>query len=151
VTTFPGQPEQEETLAQIRRFLHQQPPHEEEPHPAPPAHTRVLYRVLRNLSATPTDFRSNLARCLAPRGAELTDPTIWTGLSMWDTPGLAERAARRYRGRIGTHLAVVHVPEDDPRVLVRPSLGPGHFTVMACEEIVALFVHEVRPIVGLSA
>ena len=133
----PGQGEQDEMLLRVRSVLARQQP---EPSPPTAANARALYRVLRDQIPSPTDFRSNLSKCWAPRGPELADPIIWAGLSMWDTRDLAERAARRYKGRIGAYVGAVHVAQDDARVLIRPTLSPGHVTVMACEESLTLLV-----------
>jgi hypothetical protein len=139
----------EEVQARIRQFLSTE--QVELSTFVVPANVYVLYRVLRDLSALVTNFRSNLNKCWVPRGPEVTDPTIWAGLSMYDTIEQAEQTARRYKGRIGSYVAVMYLPEGDPRILIRPSLGAGHFTIMGCEEVFPELVQEVRPIVGLSA
>lgn len=124
------------------------------PEPAPvqaPTH-RTLYRVVRRSAAARDDFTSNLAKCLPMRGAELNEPLLWAGMSMFDTPDAAMRNARRFRGRLGTYLAELVLPlEHDPRVLVRQTLRPGHFTVVGCEDTCISLISNVQPIVGLSA
>jgi hypothetical protein len=80
------------------------------------------------------------------RGVELHDPLIWAGLSMFETAELASTTARRYRLRIGTHLAELQIPEDEPLILVRPSLSMGHYTVMGCAGIFLKYVKDVSAI-----
>lgn len=112
---------------------------------------RVLYRIVRDLIALPTDFRSNLVRCLPMRFAEPKDPLLWAGLSMYDTPQQAARTARKYNGKLGAFLAELYLPSDSDRyALVRQSLVVGHFTVLCCDRTCLSFVRDVQPIVGLS-
>lgn len=94
---------------------------------------------------------SNLANCLPIRGAELTDPTLWAGLSMFDTSHHAARRAMRFRSRLGRFIARLEVPVDGDRgLLFRMTLMRRHFTVMACAATCLSFVREVQPIPGLT-
>lgn len=129
------------------RLLSQTSRAELEPEPG----TRSLYRIIARSTAQSDDFAANLAKCLPMRGAELQDPALWAGLSMYDTPEEAARTARRFHGRLGKYIAQLQLPTDrDPRLLVRPTLRPGHFTVMCCADLCISFVREVQPIVGLA-
>jgi hypothetical protein len=112
--------------------------------------SRVLYRLVRAREPSSADFLSNLAKCLPRRGVEQTDPNIWAGLSMFDTPDAAVLNARRFNGRIGRFLAELELPhEGDGRVSIRQTLRPGHFTVLCCEITCISFIRSVQPIVGL--
>jgi hypothetical protein len=111
----------------------------------------VFYRIVPSLTPTSADFRSNLAKCLARRGPEFSDPLIWAGLSMYDSAAQAANTARRFQGRFGGYLAEIDLPLDDPRVFIRQTLTPGHFTVVCCESLCpASFIGTVRSIVGLN-
>jgi len=111
---------------------------------------RVLYRLVTADRTGPQHFVSNLSRCRIPRGPERDSPIIWAGISMYDSTQQAETTARRYKGRVGTYLAEVHIPEEAPQVVVLPTLTVGHFTVLCCIPGLMLMVHDVRPIVGLA-
>ena len=93
----------------------------------------TLYRVIGGEDS----FLSNMAKCLPRRGPEVDDPTIWAGISCYNTARQAERTARRYPS-IGTRLAEVLI-SGDPRVVVRQSIRPGHYTVLACPDLLASF------------
>jgi hypothetical protein len=106
----------------------------------------TFYRILAGEAPTADDFRSNRARGLPPRGPELADPGLWTGLSLFDRREEAERRARRYR--LGTHLAVLDLAEgwvDDPTRL-RKTLGPHHFTAWGTFSEFEARIREVVPV-----
>jgi hypothetical protein len=100
----------------------------------------TLYRILREPVPVRADFRSHMSKCDPRRGAELVDHALWAGVSMFIDPLAAARRARRYH--LGTHLARLEVPEDDPAMVVRPTLADNHYTVWACED--QLFGHVVE-------
>jgi hypothetical protein len=94
---------------------------------------RILFRIVRGPTATIDDFRSNLNGCFPPRGPELNNAAIWAGLSTWDTRAVAEQTVRRFKGRFGTYIAELTVPDNDPRLLVQQTLKPSHYTMLGCE------------------
>jgi hypothetical protein len=113
---------------------------------------QILYRIVQEQAPQLSDFESNLSKCLSRRGAELTDALVWAGFSMYDTAVEAERTARRVRGRIGRFIAAVRVPLDRQElIVVRQTLRPGHFTVLACAPRCVELVEHVRPISGLQS
>ena len=104
----------------------------------------TLYRIVPE-SPGEEDFLSNLGKCLQPRGTERLDPTIWTGTSTYETRELAQATARHYR-RIGTHLAQLQIPNDDPRILVRPTLSPGHYTLLGCARLIRAYMAAISAV-----
>jgi hypothetical protein len=104
----------------------------------------TLYRILRTNTPTAPDFRSHLARCDPRRGAELADPLIWAGISAFSDAARAAQRARRFS--LGTHLAQLHIDEADPRMVFRPTLATGHFTVWACENLLLSSIRAIEPI-----
>jgi len=105
----------------------------------------VLFRLLGGPQPTGYDFRANLVRCRPRRMGELLDVALWAGVSMFDSPAPLERLARRHH--MGTHLVQVGVPDDDPRVVLGPRSGSGHYTVWACEQVLLDFVRgETMPL-----
>ena len=104
----------------------------------------TLYRIIRAPEVSSTDFRSRLAHCLSRRGAEVADPLIWAGVSTFQDAERAAQRARRYS--IGTYLARLRLSDDDARVLIRPTLTVGHFTVCACESLLFAAVEDVEQI-----
>jgi hypothetical protein len=106
----------------------------------------TFYRILAGEAPTANDFRSNRDKGLPPRGPELADLSLWTGLSLFDQREEAERRARRYR--IGTHLAVLDLPAwwvADPTCL-RKTLGPSHFTAWGTFPEFEPHIREVVPV-----
>jgi hypothetical protein len=105
----------------------------------------TLYRIIRSSLPSALDFRSHMAKCEPLRGAEIIDPSLWTGLSTFIRPDQAARLARRYS--LGTHLVRLEIPDDDPRVVFKATLGVGHITVWACEDLFQWnFVKEITPL-----
>lgn len=87
---------------------------------------RVLYRII-----TDRDPNANLCPTLseeAPRGPELADPSIHSGLSMFDTlEGAVAKIEVLERGGRRVYGLAEFVP--GPGVTVRKTLGRGHYTV----------------------
>lgn len=110
-----------------------------------------LFRIVRWSSLEGDPFISNLAACRLPRGPEVADPLIWAGLSVLDTHAAAETFARRYHGKLGGFIAVLAVPEDDRRAVVRSTLGPGHYTLLVCPALCQRWVQSVIPMPGLTS
>jgi hypothetical protein len=105
---------------------------------------RTLYRIVHGSALTREDVQSNLNKCRHPIGPEIITPSIWAGISTWDTRQAAARTARRYR-RIGAFIAEMRIP-DDPRLLIQPSLAEGHFTLLGCEDALLSCDARVEPI-----
>jgi hypothetical protein len=111
----------------------------------------LLYRVVRSDPPGPGDFQSNMARCRPRIGAELTDPSLWPGLSTWTTFAAATLLATSVRGaRLGAFVAELDVPDTDPRAYVQPTRRPGHVTLFACADLCAGWVQATMPVPGLT-
>lgn len=104
----------------------------------------TLYRILPGSVAAVGDLRSHMAQCDPRRGAELVDHCLWAGVSTFDAADKAARRARRFA--IGTFLAVLEIPDDDGRIVARPTLSTGHYTVWGCERLLLTFVRGVVPV-----
>jgi hypothetical protein len=111
----------------------------------------TLYRIIARADPTVLDFRSHMAQCQSRRFAEIQDHALWAGVSTFLNPLRAAARARRFSA-LGTHLARLEVPDDDPGVVVRQTLDPrsAHFTVWACEDLLLTFVREITPISARS-
>jgi hypothetical protein len=51
-------------------------------------------------------------------------------VSVWSTLDAARRKARAYPA-LGTFVATISIPTDEPGIKVRKTLGRGHYTVWA--------------------
>jgi hypothetical protein len=90
---------------------------------------KLVYHVLRGRTPQQTDFLTSRDLGVPPHGAQLDDPSLWTGWSAFDKIEEAEKRARRYG--LGTHIAVMRMPEEwvaDP-ARMRKTLGRHHYTV----------------------
>ena len=89
----------------------------------------------------PEDFISSLQLCRGPRPAEVLEPILWAGVSMFDNLRDAENFAIRYS--LGRYIAEVHIPPRAPAVIhvvVQKTRGPGHYTVLGCAQILSSLV-----------
>ena len=93
---------------------------------------------------TEADFQSNAARSRAPRGVELTQPELWTGLSVFDTEARARARAQQFP-QLGTYIAALRITSVDP-VTVKQTLGSGHYTIWGRPEIILALVSNVVPV-----
>lgn len=89
---------------------------------------RTVFRVIRSQHPSWADFLSNQVRDQPPRGPELADPLEWAGISVFDDLELTRRRARDVPV-LGRHVAELRIPDDAP-VLIRPSTGPRHWTLV---------------------
>ena len=87
----------------------------------------TIVRVVRTNPPTQADFTSNQARGAAPRGAEVQQPELHSGLSVHDNARTAVETALRFR-QIGGYLAVVRVSVGGTTRLSK-TLGAGHYTL----------------------
>jgi len=104
---------------------------------------RVVYRIVADVQPTADDFRSNRDKGFPPRGAEIDDPALWSGWSVFDRRDEAESRARRYG--LGAYLAVMRIPDawtSDPSRF-RKTLGPHHYTVWGTFTEVRSFIQAV--------
>jgi hypothetical protein len=103
----------------------------------------TLHRIIRQGQPTLLDMTSNAAQGL---GVRSTDPAVlrlWDGISCWATEAQARRALRSFPS-LGTHIAVLHIPDEAP-VRVERTRGPGHFTVWAALADLLSYVIAVSP------
>jgi hypothetical protein len=99
----------------------------------------TVYRIVRNNPPSWVDFLPNATKDLPPRGAE-SDPLIWAAISTFADPAAAAQRARRYG--LGGFLAELLIPDDGAvpiegvpgafgLVVARPTLGPGHYSLIS--------------------
>ena len=105
---------------------------------------QVLYRIVQTDPPTFTDFLSNAAQGLEPRGAALRQPELWSGLSMFGSVELAYARARRFP-RLGQYVATVRIL-DEESVVSRQTLGEGHYTVWGEPKALLGAVIKVEPV-----
>jgi hypothetical protein len=105
---------------------------------------RTFFRVIRSQHPSWADFLSNLVRDQPPRRVEVTDPLEWAGVSVFDS--LAEARARAQAFPVlGRYVAEVRIP-DRAAVLIRPSVGAGHWTLLGGPGVLLGFVARVVPV-----
>ncbi len=106
--------------------------------------SRVLYRLIRSVEATRTDFLSN-----ADRGRPVPDDVeaarLWDGLSMYETPVQARATAVRF-SKVWQSLAAVNIPEDGRFHAERTTPAPGHWTVWGNPDDLVQCVRTVEPL-----
>ena len=107
--------------------------------PTPPPIT--LYRVIRTQHPSWSDFLSNLVRDQPPRDVEVDDPLEWAGISTFEDPEEARDRARRFP-TLGRYIAELRIPERSP-VLVRPSVGVRHWTIVGGPGLLLAYVVRV--------
>ena len=88
---------------------------------------RTLYRIIRTRHPSWSDFLSNMVRDQPPRDVEVADPLEWAGLSGFDN--LEEARERATRFQLGRCVAELRIPDDAP-VIIRPSVGPRHWSIL---------------------
>jgi|SRR3954468_21184602 len=104
---------------------------------------RTLYRIIRGSEPDLLDFTSNEAQGLAPRSTNPNVLHVWDGLSCWATVAQARRIIRSFP-YLGSHIAVLEIPDDDP-VRVERTRGPGHHTVWGAPSVLLTYVTSVLP------
>ena len=104
---------------------------------------RSYYRIIRTEFPSWSDFLSNQVRDQPARDIEVDDPLEWTGISVFDRPDRAAQLARRYD--IGRFLAQVSLGPGDP-VIVRPSRGRGHWTLVGGPGVLLRRVDQILPV-----
>jgi hypothetical protein len=87
----------------------------------------TLHRIIRLDQPTLRDMTSNAALGLPTRTTDPAVVRLWDGISCWATEAQARRALRSFPN-LGTHIAVLVIPDDAP-IRVERTRGPGHFTV----------------------
>jgi hypothetical protein len=105
---------------------------------------RVLHRTVKTDPPTLDDFKSNKALGEDPRGPEIDDPSIWDSVSMTDTFPRALKRAGRFPQH-GAFIAEVSIPEG-AMVVVRKTLGKGHYSVHGSPEMLLDCVSRVIPV-----
>ena len=87
----------------------------------------TLYRAVSTFPPTRDDFLSDEAKGKRPRPAQLQDPILYRGISVFDD--LAELAARRRRVPLPPLTVELSIPDGAP-VTIHKTLGPGHWTIV---------------------
>jgi hypothetical protein len=107
----------------------------------------VYFRIVKTNPPQPDDFTSNRDKGLPQRGAEVGDPSLWTGISLYDSRDRAARQARRYR--LGGYVATLDIPDStsSDSDQVRKTLGdPHHYTLWGEPAHVLSLVVRVDPV-----
>jgi hypothetical protein len=105
---------------------------------------RTFFRVIRSQHPSWADFLSNLVRDQPPRRVEAADPLEWAGVSVFDSLGEARSRASSFPV-LGRYIAELRLPEGVP-VLIRPSVGVGHWTLVGGPGIMLGLVVRVVPV-----
>jgi len=106
--------------------------------PPPP---RTLYRVIRSRHPSWADFLSNLVRDQPARQAEIGNLAEWAGVSTFEDLEEARDRAQRFP-ILGRYIAELVIPDDAP-VLIEPSVGPGHWTIVGGPGLLLRYVARV--------
>jgi hypothetical protein len=91
--------------------------------------SRVLYRVVKRDPPTVVDFTSNEAQDKPLLHDTPRNRRLWSGLSCFATEAQARWNARRFPGH-GNFIARLEIDDED-RIQVEKTRGPGHYTLWA--------------------
>jgi hypothetical protein len=104
----------------------------------------TLYRIVRTRYPSWSDFLSNQVRDQPRRGVEITDPLEWAGVSTFDTLHEARVRAKAIPA-LGRYIAELRIP-DPTSVLVVPSVGPGHWSIVGGPGVLLGCVAQILPV-----
>lgn len=105
---------------------------------------RVLHRTVKTDPPAAIDFMSNKALGKPPRNAELREPVLHDGLSVWDSLESAIAMARQFPQH-GAFIAELTIAPDS-MITIRKTRGPGHFTIFGHAEAIRACVTRVFPV-----
>lgn len=92
----------------------------------------VFYRVVRTVPPTRTDFLSAKAEGKKPRPAQISDPLLYVGISVFESVAAIE-AVRQRTPLVGS-IVELRIPDDAP-IGVHKTRGPGHWTLVGDPDI----------------
>ena len=104
----------------------------------------IVLRIVKTDPPTLLDFTSNQARGVQPRGSELKQPEIQSGLSVHDNARTVVERAMKMR-KIGSYIAALHVPVDGT-ARIDKTLGEGHYTLWGEPETLLASILSVVPV-----
>ena len=105
---------------------------------------RAFVRAIRGQHPSWADFLSNQVRDQPPRGPEVDDPLEWAGISVFDDLAVARQRAREVPV-LGRYIAELRIAANAP-VLIRPSTGPRHWTLIGGAGVLFRSVVRVVPV-----
>ncbi len=92
----------------------------------------VYYRVVKTDPPTRDDFLSDEAKGRRPRPAQVRNPLLYRGISVFETVAAIE--AVRERVPLLGHVAELAIPEGAP-VGDHKTGGPGHWTLVGDPDV----------------
>lgn len=101
----------------------------------------TLYRIIQNAELSLLDLTSSGAQGIPPRSNDPEILRLWDGISCWATEAQARRTIRSFP-HLGTHIAILQIPDDAP-VRVERTRGPGHHTVWGDPAVLMTYVTSV--------
>jgi hypothetical protein len=104
----------------------------------------LFYRIAKSDPPKAEDFRSNEAKGLQPRGIELDQPELWSGISVYNSERRARDRALRFPN-LGGYIAAIRLPPDGP-FAIKQTLGRGHYTICGDAEALLAMVVQVVPV-----
>jgi hypothetical protein len=103
----------------------------------------TLYRIVKSGEPTLLDLTSNEVQGIPLRSDDPEVRRLWSGLSCWATEAQARRAIRSFP-HLGSHIAILQIPDDAP-VRVQRTRGPGHHTLWGDPATLLTYVAAVVP------